>query len=59
MRVRNLFDPGPWIRDSGWKNSDPGPGINILDPQHCKKAWILICNARGQAGTGNMVAGCS
>jgi hypothetical protein len=33
-------DPGSWmekiiIRDPGWKNSDPGSGINILDPQHC------------------------
>jgi hypothetical protein len=39
-----------WIMDPGWKkfgsgmakirirdgkNSDPGSGINILDPQHC------------------------
>jgi hypothetical protein len=28
-----------WIRDTGWKNSDPGwkkvgSGINIPDPQH-------------------------
>ncbi len=33
-------DPGsdaflPWIRDQGWKNSDPRSGINIPDPQHC------------------------
>jgi hypothetical protein len=21
--------------DPGWKNSDPGTGINIPDPQHC------------------------
>jgi hypothetical protein len=23
------------IRDTGWKNSDPGSGINIPDPQLC------------------------
>ncbi len=31
------LDPGSaifltWIRDPGWKNSDPGSGINITDP---------------------------
>jgi hypothetical protein len=25
----------PWIRNPGWKNSDSGSVINILDPQHC------------------------
>jgi hypothetical protein len=29
----NLFDPGFRIRDE--KNSDPGSGMNIPDPQHC------------------------
>jgi hypothetical protein len=33
-------DPGSgifltWIQDPGWKNSDPGSGIKIQDPQHC------------------------
>jgi hypothetical protein len=31
-------DPGSRIfltRDPEWKNSDPGYGINIPDPQHC------------------------
>ncbi len=31
--IRCLFDP--WIWDPGWKNLDPGYGINIPDPQHC------------------------
>jgi hypothetical protein len=37
MRIRDA-DPGPGIfltLDPGWKNSDPGSGINIPDPQHC------------------------
>jgi hypothetical protein len=25
-----------WIQDPGWKNSDPGSGLNIPDPQH----WV-------------------
>ncbi len=29
------------IRDPGWKNSDPGSGINIPDPQHC---LFDLCN---------------
>jgi hypothetical protein len=36
MRIRTR-DPDsflPWIRDPGWKNSDPGSGINIPDQQH-------------------------
>jgi hypothetical protein len=35
---KKLFDPGPRIfltLDPGWKNWDPGSGINIPDPQHC------------------------
>jgi hypothetical protein len=40
FRVINTFldahpDPGsfgPWIRDVGWKNLDPGSGINIPNP---------------------------
>jgi hypothetical protein len=39
MQIR-IRDPGscqPWIRDPGWKNSDPESGINIPDPQHCGK----------------------
>ncbi len=31
----NLFDSGSGIRDGN--NLDPGSGINIPDPQHCKK----------------------
>jgi hypothetical protein len=30
----------PWIRDPSWKNSDPGSGINIPDPQY----WLYINN---------------
>jgi hypothetical protein len=26
---------GSGIQDPGWKNSDPGFGIKIADPQHC------------------------
>jgi hypothetical protein len=33
IRMRNLF----LTRDPGWKYSDPKCGINIPDPQHCKK----------------------
>jgi len=29
------LDSGSLTRDPGWKNSDPGSGINIPDPQHC------------------------
>jgi hypothetical protein len=32
IRIRDQFDPL-----SGLKNSDPGSGINIPDPQHCVK----------------------
>jgi hypothetical protein len=32
--------------DPGWKNSDPGSGINIPDPQHCflpfSFSWVFI-----------------
>ncbi len=39
-----VSDPGSsgslWIRDPGWKNSDPGSGINIPDPQ--PKLYITI-----------------
>jgi hypothetical protein len=28
-------------RDPGWKNSDLGPGINIPDPQHCRKDFHI------------------
>ncbi len=47
-----------WIRNPGWKNSDPGwkkfgSGINILDPQHCVQLssrsniwYFLICTVR-------------
>jgi hypothetical protein len=31
MRIR---DPESGSGDPGWKNSDPGPGINNPDPQH-------------------------
>ncbi len=41
------LDPGSgifltWIRDPGWKNSNPGSGIKIPDPQH----WFfgILCN---------------
>ncbi len=28
--------------DLGWKNSDPGSGKNIPDPQHCFKASLMV-----------------
>jgi hypothetical protein len=32
------LDPGSFLTlDPGWKNLDPGSGINISDPQH----WLL------------------
>jgi hypothetical protein len=44
VKILKYFDadPGSRIRDGdssdpGWKKSDPGSGINIPDPQHCKK----------------------
>jgi hypothetical protein len=33
LKILKFFDADP-----GWKNSDPGPGINIPDPQHCPTA---------------------
>jgi hypothetical protein len=39
MRIRNLCDPGSGIGDPGWKNLDPGSGINIPDPQHCSHLY--------------------
>ncbi len=35
MRIRNIL-----IWDPGWKNSDPGSGINIPNPQH----WPKLCS---------------
>jgi len=38
------LDPGSEIRDPGsgmGKNPDPGSGINIPDPQHCKNLCIF------------------
>jgi hypothetical protein len=32
MRIRDPESFLPWIRDPGWKNSERGSGINILDP---------------------------
>ncbi len=37
--IRNLFDPG---LDPGWKNSDPGSGINIPDPQHFSTPAFIV-----------------
>jgi hypothetical protein len=61
IRIRDLFDPGSEIFfawDPGWKNSDPGSGMekfrsgmensvsgsgkNILDPQHCIFIGFLV-----------------
>jgi hypothetical protein len=36
-RIRDPESVWPWIQYPGWKNSDPGSGIYIPDPQH----WIL------------------
>jgi hypothetical protein len=40
LKILKFFDAyldprsfGPWIRDPGWKNTDPGSGMNVLDPQ--------------------------
>jgi hypothetical protein len=45
LKILSLFDadPDPGSRilstlDPGWKISDPGSWINILDPQH----WIIL-----------------
>jgi hypothetical protein len=55
--VFKFFDADPgsgmekiWIRDPGWKTSDPGSGINIPDPHHWsgrhqvlrKITWMLL-----------------
>jgi hypothetical protein len=32
LKILKFFDADP-----GWKNSDPGSGINIPDPQHCQQ----------------------
>jgi hypothetical protein len=38
MRIRDIGSGMEKIQiwDPGWKKSDPGSGINIPDPQHCK-----------------------
>jgi hypothetical protein len=42
IRIQELFD-----RDPEGKNSDPGSGINILDPQHCTEniQYVYIQNS--------------
>ncbi len=40
------------IRDSGWKNSDPGSGINIPDSQH-----LILPGAGGAGGDEERQAG--
>jgi hypothetical protein len=42
-------DPGSGIFltvDPGWKNSDPGFGINIPDPQHCLNYIFALVDDR-------------
>jgi hypothetical protein len=40
-----FIDVGSEILDPGWvKKQDPGSGINIPDPQHCKKAVLKSWN---------------
>jgi hypothetical protein len=39
LKILKFFDADPGFeifltRDPGWKNSDPGFGINFPDPQH-------------------------
>jgi hypothetical protein len=46
---RNLFYPGSRIRDE--KNSDPGSGINIPDPQHCRQGGNTLQTPAGYAST--------
>ncbi len=43
MRIRDLGwrQFGSGIRDG--KKSNPGSGINIPDPPHCKKYWFFVC----------------
>jgi hypothetical protein len=39
IRIRDIF-----ALDQGWKNTDPGSGVNIPDPQHCKKRTLFDSN---------------
>jgi hypothetical protein len=49
-RIRDLFGPRSFLAlDPGWKNSNPGSGMNILDPQHCQRVpYILVKNIRNR-----------
>jgi hypothetical protein len=48
VKIHNFFDadpdPGSGIFltvDPGWKNSDPGSGINISNPQHTGYSYVV------------------
>ncbi len=49
-KILQFFDADPGfgmeiirIQDPRWKNSDPGTGINIPDPQHCLECEKILC----------------
>jgi hypothetical protein len=49
LKIHKCFDadadPGsflPWIQDPGWKNSDPGAGINVPDLQHRLPGYEVV-----------------
>jgi hypothetical protein len=50
VKILQFFDADPGWRQFGsgiWdgKKSDPGPGINIPDPQHCQRR--ILCTLYG------------
>ncbi len=55
------LDPGSeifFILDPGWKNSDRGSGINILDPQHRpRKFTVSFASLKGWNRSGLIAQG--
>jgi hypothetical protein len=57
--VLKFFDADPdsgsgifflfWLRYPAWKNSDPGTGKNIPDPQHCRQGGNTMQTPTGSA----------
>jgi hypothetical protein len=45
LKIHKSFDANPdpetWNRDQEWKNSGPGSGINITNPQHHFRVLVL------------------
>jgi hypothetical protein len=49
LKILKLFDANPdpvscrsWIRNPGWKKTDPGSRINIPDSQHWRNKYIFF-----------------